>query len=81
MDALFHLVMTALLAGALCVASVVVAGGLALTIWAVPRIARRLAGIVAWVQQIRAARANRTGPEREPRSLTLPALRHRLRRP
>ncbi len=75
LDVLVHLFMTALLAGALCVASVVTAGGLALLVWAVVRIAR---GISALSHRIRVSVGER---ERRPKNLPVPVSPRRLRRP
>ncbi len=75
LDLLVHLFMTALLAAALCVASIVAAGGLALLIWAVARVSRGIAAFARWV---RAGYARRTRRPRVPHVQLFP---HRLRRP
>ncbi len=75
LDVLVHLFMTALLAAALCVASIVAAGGLALLIWLIARVVRGIAAFARWV---RAAHARRTP---RPSSPPVQLFPHRLRRP
>lgn len=75
LDVLANLVMTALLAAALCIASVVAAGGLALVIWAAVHAVR---GITELARGTRAAYAGR---ERKPSALSVPVFPRRLRRP
>lgn len=75
LDLALHLVLTALLAGALCVASIVAAGGLALAVWAIGRVGHGIGVLVRWARAAYAQRVPRT------HSIAVPAFRHRLRRP
>ncbi len=75
LDVLVHLFMTALLAAALCAASIMAAGGLALLIWAIARLVR---GSAALARRIRAGYAARSGRTTAPPLRVFP---RRLRRP
>jgi hypothetical protein len=75
LEVLQHLVMAALLAGALCVASIVAAGTIVFLVWLMIRGVR---GIVVLAHRARSAAVQR---KERPRTHPVPVFPRRLRRP